>query len=295
MKLEDLKIEYGENNYQNAYIEKNDKTIDYETSKELAYVDIVAINKGLNVISEFFDVNAVVTVSGVGICAVALGKSLEDALLKVMDSNPIDFMSATIICSTEVDSDFAKKLKNSNKIVAPKFTKNAIEFLETHDICYVTIHTELKDYKKFISNDIKVTPLGTLVQTPNVSELNKDTFKVVSATKPSVEQIEDAVFAWKIAKHANSQAIVIAKDLKTSAISQGLHSASVEFALDYSCDMSKEAVMASDMGITIHDLNVAAQGRIGLIILPFADNDLIKAADKFNIAIITTGFTNILY
>ena len=58
-----------------------------------------------------------------------------------------------------------------------------------------------------------MTPLGTLTQTPNLSELNKETFKVVSKTKPTVEQIEDDVFAWKVAKHANSHAIVIAKDL----------------------------------------------------------------------------------
>ena len=129
----------------------------------------------------------------------------------------------------------------------------------------------------------------------NLNELNKDSFKVVSKQKPTVEQIEDAVFAWKVAKHNNSQAIVVAKDLKTAAIAQGLQSASVEFALDYSCDSSKEAVLASDMPITIHDVNVASQGRISLIIVPSAPKDVINQADKYNMSVITTGFTNILY
>lgn len=295
MKIEDIKITSGENAYQNATIERNEKTIDYETSINLSYTDVVTIARGLDVISEFFDVNAVVTASGVGICAVALGKSLEDAMLKVMDSNPVDFMNSIVLVSAEVDSDIAKMLKSSNKIVAPKFTKNAIEILERHDVGYVTINTPLKDYKKFLSNDIKVTPLGTLTQTPNLSELEKESFKIVSKAKPTVEQIEDAVFAWKVSKHANSQAIVVAKDLKTAAISQGLHSASVEFALDYSCDMSKDAVLASDMPITVHDVNVAAQGRIGLMILPIASKDVIDMADKYNMSLITTGITNILY
>ena len=110
-------------------------------------------------------------------------------------------------------------LKSSNKIVAPKFTKNAIEILERHDVCYVTINTPLKDYKNHLSNDIKVTPLGTLTQEPNLSELTKDSFKIMSKVKPTVEQIEDAVFAWKIAKHANSQAIVVAKDCQNCAVS----------------------------------------------------------------------------
>ena len=295
MNFEELNILNGENEYQKAELEKSEKMIDYDTSKSLSYVDIISITKGLDVISEFFDVNAAVTTSGAGICAVALGQSGEDAVVKVMDSNPIDFMSAVITLSQEVNSEIAKLCKNSKIVVAPKFTQKAIEFLTNQDITYVTIHTPLKDYKKFLSYDIKVTPLGTLNQTPNLSELTKESFKVVSKTKPTVEQIEDAVFAWKVAKHANSQAIVIAKDLKTTAISQGLQSASVEYALDYSCDMSKDAILASDMPITTHDINVAAQGRIGLIILPNASSEIIGAVDKFNIALVTTGFTNILF
>ena len=295
MKLEDLKILTGENSSQTASIEKNDKTIDYETSQNLSFIDIMALHKGLCVASEFFDVKAAITVSGTGICGVALGKNLEDAMTKVLDSNPIDFMSSTIVVTSEVDSDIAKMLKDTNKIAAPKYTKNAIEILEKHNICYVTINTPLKDYKQFLSNDIKVTPLGTLTQTPDLSELNKDSFKVVTKTKPTVEQIEDAVFAWKVAKHAKSQAIVVAKDLKSTAISQGLLKASVEFALDYSCDMSKEAVLASDLPLSIHDINVAAQGRISVIIVPSASIDVITAADKYNISVIVTGITNALF
>lgn len=295
MNFEEINVISGENEYQKAELVKCEKMLDYNTSKNLSYADIISITKGLDIISEFFDVNAAATTSGAGVCAVALGQSVEDAIIKVVDSNPIDFMSAVITLSQEANSEIVKLCKSSKIIVAPKFTKKAIEFLDMHDICYVTINTPLKDYKKHLPNDIKVTPLGQLNQTPNLSELNKDSFKVVSKTKPTIEQIEDAVFAWKVAKHANSQAIVIAKDLKTTAISQGLRSASVEYALDYSCDMSKEAILASDMPITVHDINVAAQGRIGLIILPSASVEIISAVDKYNIALIITGFTNILF
>lgn len=295
MNIDDLRIEYGENISQNATIEKNEKTIDYETNKNLSYIDILSINKGLEVASEFFDVNAAVTTSATGICAVSLGKTPEDAVKNVMDSDPIDFLASTIVLSSEVDSDTVKLLKDTNIIVAPKYTKNAIEWLNIHEKNYVTINTPLKDYKKYISNKITATPLGTLTQTPNLSELDKETFKVVTKVKPTVEQIEDAVFAWKIAKHAHSQSIVIAKDLKTSAIAQGLQKVSVEYALDYSCEMSKDAVMSSDMDITVHDINVASQGRIGLVIIPSASQEIIKAADKYNMAIIVTGFTNKSY
>ena len=295
MIIDDLKIQYGMNSHQIASIEKNEKTIDYETSAQLSYLNVLAINKGLALISEFYDVKAACTIKGSSICAIALGQSLADAVEKVMDSNPLDFMNSVLVVSAEVDSEIARFLKDTNIIVAPAFTQKALEFLNSHNITYVTIKTPLKDYKNYLSNDVKITPLGTLNQTPNVSELDKDLFKVVTKTKPTVEQIEDAVFAWKVAKHNQSQAIVIAKDLKTTAIAQGLQSAFVEFALDYSCDMSKDAVLASDMAITVHDLNVASQGRIALIIVPYADKILIDQADKYNMTIITTGYTNILY
>ena len=294
MKLEDIKFASGQNSFQNASIEANDKTIDYEVSGNLTYLNMLSILKGLDVISEFYDVNAACTVKNTGICAVSLGQSLADAVEKVMDSNPVDFMTSTLVMSSEVDREIARFLKDTNIVVAPKFTQKALEYLNSHNIIYVTINTPLKDYKNYLSNEVKATPLGTLTQTPNTSELDKDLFKVVSTQKPTVEQIEDAVFAWKVAKHNNSQAIVVAKDLKTTAIAQGLQSASVEFALDYSCDMSKDAVLASDMPITLHDINVASQGRIAVVIVPFASKEIIDQANKYQMALITTGMTNIL-
>lgn len=295
MKINEIEFTYGENPEQSARVEQNDKTIDYELSAALTFNEMLSLAKGLNLISEFYDVKAACSVKNNGICAAALGQSLADSVQKIMDSDPIDFMSSIIVVSSEVDSETARFLKESNIIAAPKYTKSAIDILETHNVRYVTIKTPLKDYKNYLPENIKATALGTFIESPNLSELKKDTFKIESKQKPTVEQIEDAVFAWKVAKYVNSQAIVIAKDLKTTAIAQGLKNASVEFALDYSCDMSKEAVLASDMPISIHDIHVASQGRIGVIIIPEADSDIIKQADKYGMVLITTKISNILY
>ena len=114
MKLEEIKLLHGENSFQSAELERNDKTIDYETSKNLTYNQILSLAKGMNLISEFYDVKAACTIKGASICAVALGQSLADAVQKVMDSNPIDFMSSIIVVSSEVDSEIARFLKDSN-------------------------------------------------------------------------------------------------------------------------------------------------------------------------------------
>ena len=294
MKLEEFEITRGINEHQTASLERNDRTINYTASKKLSYLDILGLYNGMNVISEFFDVNAVVVVSATGIVSTALGKSLQEALMSAIDCNPVDFLNSTVVLSGEIDSDIAKILKQVKIVAAPKFTPNAIDYLEKSEINCVTINTPLKDYKKFLSNEIRVTPFGTLTQTPNLSELGKDTFQVVSKIKPTVEQVEDAVFAWKIAKHVTSQAVIIAKDLKTSAISGGMKSLSCVSALNYACEMAKDAVLASDMPISLHDVNAAVQCRIALIIVPFAEAEVIKAADKYNLVLITTGVSNIL-
>ena len=102
MKIEDIKLEYGENSYQKASIEANDKVIDYEVNGNLNYLQILSIVRGLGLISEFYDVKAACTVKSTGFCAVALGQSLADSVQKIMDSNPIDFISAIIVVSSKI-------------------------------------------------------------------------------------------------------------------------------------------------------------------------------------------------
>ena len=91
---------------------------------------------------------------------------------------------------------------------------------------------------------------------------------------------------------------VIAKDFKAVAITQGQTNAitAVEHALDYACDNSKEAVLASDAVLTAEDcIYSAVQARISLIIQPggsIKDQSLIDVCDKYGIAMITTGIRN---
>ncbi len=282
----------GINEHQCAKLYKSENMIEYEADFELSYTDIKSLTLALSVVSEFFDVKAVASARNSHVYGVALAPTLPEALNKVVDSNPIDVQNSAIAASEKVDTDFVKMLTSGNIIAAPAFTQNAIEYLKLHEIRFVIIKTPLSEYKKFKADKVTVTPFGTIVEEPNRKELSKDTFKVASQAKPTVEQIEDAVFAWKIVKYVKSNAVVISKEFKTTAIIQGVHSSAMEMALDYSCDGSKDAVMAVDGYVTPHDIDVAAQGRIAVVILPFATPDLIKLCNKYNIVLISTGFTN---
>ena len=295
---ENINLEYvtnlssGATVAQSAKLYKNDDIIDYRTSKDLGYTDIVNLSLALNIISEFYDVCATVFVKNNTLTSVALGSTTFDSFQKAVDGNPVDAICGVVALTKTVDLDIIKLLTSQHLVVASDFTDAAFAYMEDYNINYVKLNTPLKDYKKFLTDEYYKTPFGVIVQDKNKQELDKDSFKVVSKTKPTVEQVEDAIFAWKIIKHIKSSAVVVAKDFKTSGIAQGIQTPAFEYALDNACDNSKSAVLASDVPLTVHDLNVAIQDRIALIIQPGVTEEVLKQADKFEITMRTTGISN---
>lgn len=297
-KIQDLR--YGENPHQKAGLYSNGREADYEIlwGKELSYNNILDMTGAVGIVSEFFDVPAAAIVKHTAPCGVALGKDILDAYQKAFDCDPVSAFGGIVAFTQKVNVEVAKLLNSVflEVIIAPEFDEEALEILKgKKNIRIVKLTTTLEDYKKIATEEIKITPFGVLIQESDKKELDKDLFKVVTKAKPTAEQIEDAVFAWKVAKHAKSNAIVIAKDFKTLAIGQGQTSriCAMEWALDYACDGSKDAVIASDGFFpAIDNIQAAAQGRIGLIIQPggsIKDADVIAEADKYNMAMITTG------
>ncbi len=300
-KIKDLT--YGENPHQHGAIYKTEKMADYEVlfDKELSFNNIINVTEAVNVVSEFYDVNCVSIIRHTKPCGVALGRSLYEAYTKAFDCDPISSFYGVVGLSKKVDGEVAKHLNSMaiEVVVAPDFDDEALElFRDNQEIKLVKLNTPLKDYHKLVSEEVILTPFGTLIQDKNNSVLDKDLFKVVTREKPTPEQIEDAVFAWKVVKYAKTNSVVIAKDFRTSAIAQGHTNAlpAVEWALNYSCDNSKDAILASDSALQSEDcIYSAIQGRIGLIIQPggsIKDQKLIEVCDKYGIAMITTGVRN---
>lgn len=274
--------------------------VDYEIlwGKELSYNNILDMTAAVNIASEFYDVPAVAIIKHLAPCGVALGKDILDAYQKAFDCDPISAFGGIVAFSQTVNEAVAKLLNSVflEVVIAPDFDEEALEILKSKkNIRLIKLNTSLEDYKKIANEEIKITPFGVLIQDSDKKDLDKDLFKVVTNAKPTAEQIEDAIFAWKVCKHAKSNAIVIAKDFKTLAIGQGQTNrvGAFEWALNYACDGSKDAVAASDGFFpAVDNIHAAAQGRIALIIQPggsIKDTDVIAEADKYNIAMITTG------
>lgn len=277
---------------QSAKLYKTQDIIDYTSSADLAYADIINLTLAMNVLSEFYDVCATVLVKNNTLTGVALGATMIESFEKAVDCNPIDSICGVVAFSKKLTIDIARLLTSQHVVLAPELDNEVKDLFDNKKIKFVEIKTPLKEYKNYLIEEIFVTPFGTIVQDKNKKELDKESFKVVSKTKPTVEQIEDAIFAWKITKYIRSAGVVVAKDFKMTGISQGLQTPAFEYALNVACDNAKEAVLASDVPLSVHDLNVAVQDRISLIIQPGVSPDVLKQADKFNVAMITTGISN---
>ncbi len=294
-------LRYGENPHQNAAIYKSsDNLADYEilNGKELSYNNIVDLSSSLNIASEFFDVPSAVIVKHTNPCGVALGTDIEDAWDKALDCDPMSAFGGIVALTKNVSYSLAKKMHSMflEVIVAPDFDEDALSLLkQKKNLRLIKLNTPLIDYKNLLKREIKFTPFGTLVQDTDNKELDPETFKTVTKEKPTSEMIEDMVFAYKVAKHLKSNAIVIAKDLKTIGICGGQTSrvGAVEIALMRVCDSAKDAILASDGFFPATDnITVAAQHRIKGIIQPagsIKDKEVIELADKLNICMVATG------
>ncbi len=293
-------LRYGENPHQAAAVYSCKNLLDYDilNGKELSYNNILDMTAATNIISEFYDVCAVAIVKHNAPCGVALGADINEAYFKAFDCDPISAFGGIVAFSQVVNESLAKHLSSVflEVLIAPDYTPKALEILQQKkNLRIIKLNTPLVEYKKFLEKEIRVTPFGTLVQEADVADLNKDTFSIVTKSKPTAEMIEDMIFAWKVVKHSKSNAIVVAKDFKAIGISQGQTSRidAVEMALNKACDGSKDAVLASDGFFpAIDNIQAAAQGRIAAIIQPggsIKDKEVIEAANKYNIVMITTG------
>ena len=234
-------------------------------------------------ISEFWDVHCCAIVKNGNLTGVGLSGTPYEAKIKALDCNPVEAVGGTIAFSKEIDIDTAKSLYRMDfgTIITTRIHPEAQKYLQKSKSKILEICFRLDLYKNFLNEleEKELTPKG---------------FKVATKLKPTQEQVEDMVFAWKVLKSVKKDAIIIAKDFKTRAIEKGFDLSSIEKAMDNACDGSKEAIVAISKNIDdVKKLHPMIQGRITGIIEPKnyegKDKEVIKTADKYGITIITVG------
>jgi phosphoribosylaminoimidazolecarboxamide formyltransferase/IMP cyclohydrolase len=146
--------------------------------------------------------------------------------------------------------------------------------------------------------DYKRVTGGLLVQDRDLGMITTKQLKVVSKRQPTEKEINDCLFAWKVAKFVKSNAIIYAKNLQTIGIGAGqmsrINSARIAaIKAEHAGLQVQSSVMASDAFFPFRDgIDNAAQAGIDCVIQPggsMRDDEVIAAADEHGMAMMFTG------
>lgn len=308
----DLKQElrYGENPHQEAkFFASTVKepfslaTAEQLNGKELSYNNIQDANATLNIAREF-DEPFCIGVKHMNPCGSATGKTIAEAWKKAYEADKTSIFGGIVAANREIDLETAQMLKPIflEIVMAPSFAPDALELLCTKKNLRVLKVDMTKDNtvrKQYVSMNG-----GMLVQDRDINTKPVAADQCVTELKPTMEQLADMEFAWKIVKHVKSNAIVVAKGGMTYGVGAGQMNriGSAEIALKQAQNTLKEEgkdimteglVLASDGFFPFNDcVALAAEYGIKAIVQPggsIRDEDSIKLADEKGITMLFTG------
>lgn len=263
--------------------------------KELSYNNIVDIEAAWQIIREF-DTPACTIVKHTNPCGTAIGSSLCEAYTKAFEADPVSAFGSIIAVNQIVDTETAIELARLfvEAIVAPAYEPEALAILAAKKNLRVmqTQRQEAeKDWSRF---EIKRISGGILLQDVDNVLLGPES-RIVTKRKPTDDEHRDLHFAWRVAKHVKSNAIVLAEGGRTVGIGAGQMSRvdSVKLSIEKARPTSNRAVLASDAFFPFRDgIDEAGRAGITAIIQPggsVRDAEVIQAADEFGMSMIFTG------
>ncbi len=298
-------LRYGENPHQSASLltfeslqNKNIANADILQGKELSYNNIVDADAAWECVRELSNSGCVI-VKHANPCGVAEANSISEAYDLAFKTDPTSAFGGIIAFNQTVDSYTARVINERQfveVIIAPDYEKEAIEeFSKKKNIRVLEV--DLKQDNPY-PGTIKKVSGGILIQDDDLKKINSEELKCVSKRNPTDHEIEDLIFAWKVAKFVKSNAIVYVKNKQTIGIGAGQMSRviSAEIANLKAQEEGlevKNAVMASDAFFPFRDgIDKAASSGIAAIIQPggsIRDDEVIAAADEHGIAMLFTG------
>lgn len=294
-------LRYGENPHQKAsfYDEVGDtkgslKDMTQLHGKELSFNNINDSNGALKILKEFHE-PTVVAVKHANPCGIGSGANISEAYKKAYESDTESIFGGIIAANREIDEKVAGEINRIfiEVVIAPSFSKEAIDILTSKkNIRLIQIEDITSgDYSEW---DLKKTLGGLLIQERDNILLHEEV-KVVTDRSPTEEEMEDLYFAWKSAKHINSNGVVIAKDGASIGIGLGEVNRywAVENAIKRAGEKISGAVIASDGFFPFSDsIKLLGESGIKAIIQPggsIKDPEVIKEANKQGIAMVFTS------
>ena len=299
-KIQDLR--YGENPHQRAAFYSDMGSTLYSVAsarvlqgKELSFNNILDLDAAWRLVTDV-DGTACVIIKHTNPCGVGRGATLEEAFSRAWDCDPTSAFGGIIALSTKCDAGVAAKVTGSffEAVIAPGFTGEAKAILATKKNLRV-LDMDVTSIHRVTGFDQKRVMGGIQAQEWDMARFDRAGCDPVSKRKPTPSEWEALGFAWNVAKHVKSNAIVFATANQTLGIGAGQMSRidSVKIAIGKALKDLAGTVVASDGFFPFRD-NVDAIAKTGAtaIIQPggsVKDEEVVKAADELGLSMVFTG------
>ncbi|WP_096698651.1 bifunctional phosphoribosylaminoimidazolecarboxamide formyltransferase/IMP cyclohydrolase [Polaromonas sp. AER18D-145] len=309
IKVQDLR--YGENSHQQAALYRDLYpapgslvTAKQLQGKELSYNNIADADAAWECVKSFTG-PACVIVKHANPCGVAIGADALEAYSKAFKTDPTSAFGGIIALNCTLDETAAHQISKQfvEVLMAPAFTPEALEVFKTKvNVRILQIDlppggdTAWQQGRNLM--DVKRVGSGLLMQTADNHELALADIKVVSKLQPTPAQLQDLMFAWKVAKYVKSNAIVFCADGMTMGVGAGqmsrLDSARIASIKAGHAGLSlKGTAVASDAFFPFRDgLDVVVDAGANCVIQPggsMRDQEVIDAADERGVVMVLSG------
>ena len=299
-----MDLRYGENPHQQGAFYRDLwpvpgtlATFTQLQGKELSFNNLADADAAWECVRQFQRA-ACVIVKHANPCGVAEGAACGDAYELAYATDPTSAFGGIIAFNTKLDAATAKTILDRQFVevlIAPEYDDGALEIARKKaNVRVLRIpHGEGRN-----NIDVRRVGSGLLMQTSDIREVAREELKVVTRLAPTPAQLDDLLFAWRVAKYVKSNAIVYAKDHRTIGIGAGQMSRVISAKI--AALKAEEAglvvpgsVMASDAFFPFRDgIDAAAAAGIKAVIQPggsMRDNEVIAAADEHGLAMVFTG------
>ena len=306
-------LRYGENPHQRAAFYSTSEsrpgvaTARQVQGKELSYNNLNDTDAAYELIGELgAEEPAVAIIKHANPCGVARGESLIEAYEKALKCDPVSAFGGIIALNRKLDAATAKKIIETftEVIIAPDADAAAMEIVAKKKNIRLLVAGALPD-PRAVGMIIKPLAGGFLLQSRDNGQVNAQDVRVVTKRQPTAQEMSDMIFAFQVAKHVKSNAIVYVKGGATVGVGAGQMSRidSSRIAARKSADAAASAgiatplvegsVVASDAFFPFADgLIAAADAGATAIIQPggsMRDDEVIAAADEAGLAMVFTG------
>ncbi|MCI0468710.1 MAG: bifunctional phosphoribosylaminoimidazolecarboxamide formyltransferase/IMP cyclohydrolase [Nitrospirae bacterium] len=295
-------LRYGENPQQKAAIYK-ERTSGLSLAdalviqgKEMSFNNYLDTNSALMLALEF-EKKACAIIKHNNPCGVAIGDNVAEAYKKAVKTDPVSAFGGVVAFNTEVDSEAAGAMIDIflEVVIAPSFSKDAMAIFGKKPNIRLLELPDMLTRRSAAGWDMKRIAGGILLQGWDYSDENVKGIKASTKREPTADELEAMDFAWKVCKHVKSNAIVYAFKDRTVGIGIGQTSRvySAKIGAINACESVNGSVVASDGFFPFRDgIDVLHEMGVTAVVQPggsVKDNEVIQAADEYNMAMIITG------